>query len=240
MKSFLAAIAFITRIPISIDFSTDDIGKSARWFPLVGALLGGVSLALSGLLLPVFPAIIVAVLILIADTLLTGALHIDGLADTADGFGGGRTVEDMLRIMRDHALGSYGATTLILLFALKIAAISTLISHHTYSPFLVLAPALGRWGIVLLSHWQPYARASEAVSRHIGRREVIWASVLTACIVAGTLNWRGAVCWALTLITVIAWGRYCQRNIGGVTGDCLGACEQIGECVVLLAGVALR
>jgi cobalamin synthase len=93
---------------------------------------------------------VVAVLILLAEALLTGALHMDALAATADGFGGGRTRDDVLRIMRDHAIGSYGATALILLFAMKANSISALISRTPYSSFQILAPALGRWNIVLL------------------------------------------------------------------------------------------
>jgi adenosylcobinamide-GDP ribazoletransferase len=240
MKSFLAAIAFCTRIPVSFAFSAEDIGKAARWFPLVGALLGAVSIAFSRLLLPIFSANIVAVLILLAEALLTGALHMDGLADTADGFGGGKTRDDVLRIMRDHAIGSYGATTLILLFALKATAISALISHNVYSPFLAIAPALGRWNVVLLSRWLPYARTSEAVSRHIGTREMVWASVLAAIIAAGWANWRGMICWGVATLVAVAWGLYCKRKIGGITGDTLGASEQIGESIVLLAGVALQ
>jgi adenosylcobinamide-GDP ribazoletransferase len=240
MKSLFAALAFCTRIPISFAFGAEDVGKAARWFPLIGALLGVVSIALSRLLLPIFPASIVAVLILVAEALLTGALHMDGLADTADGFGGGKTREDVLRIMRDHAIGSYGATTLILLFALKATAISTLISRNAYSPFLALAPALGRWNIVLLSRWLPYARTSEAVSRHIGRREMVWATALTTVIAAGWANWRGMVCWGAAALVAVLWGLYCKRKIGGATGDTLGASEQIGESIVLLVGVALR
>jgi cobalamin 5'-phosphate synthase/cobalamin synthase len=240
MKSLLASIAFCTRIPISTAFDAEDVGRAARWFPLIGAMLGAISLALSRVLLPVLPATIVAVLILVVEVLVTGALHYDGLADTLDGLGGGKSPEDRMRIMRDHVIGSYGATALILLVALKAASITALISVSKYSPYLLLAPVIARWNIVLLSLCFPYARPCEAVSRHIGKTELAWASVLTACITLGAASWRGAVCWGAAAIAAVLFGNFCLRKIGGVTGDTLGATEQISESIVLLLGVALR
>ena len=237
MRSLLASIAFCTRIPIAAPFSAEDVGRAARWFPLVGALLGAISLGLSWLLWPFLPAPMVAVAILIVEALLTGALHYDGLADTADGLGGGKTTEDCLRIMRDHAIGSYGALSLILLIALNASAIAALVSADRISPYLLLAPVIGRWNIVLLSRYFPYARSSEAVSRYIGTGELVWATVLAACAVLGVARWHGAVCWAVAAIAASLFGTYCLRRIRGVTGDTLGATEQISEGIVLLLGV---
>jgi cobalamin synthase len=183
---------------------------------------------------------VVAILILAVEALITGALHHDGLADAADGLGGGKSNEDCLRIMRDHAIGSYGATALILLLALKATTISSLIAVNRSSTYLVLAPVLGRWNIVLLSRFLPYARASEAVSRHIGTAELVWASAFCAAIVLPSGRWHGAICWGAAALSAALFGWFCFRKIGGVTGDTLGASEQIGEAVVLLLGTALR
>lgn len=240
MKSLLASIAFCTRIPIRVEFSAVDIGRAASWFPVVGALLGLVSLAVARGLTPFLPPMVVAILILAVEALITGALHYDGFADAADGLGGGKSREDCLRIMRDHAIGSYGATALILLLALKAAAIGALIAVNHVSVYLVLAPVLGRWNIVPLSRWLPYARPSEAVSRHIGTAEVVWATVFCAAIVLPLGRWHGAICWGAAALLAAAFGWFCVRKIGGVTGDTLGASEQIGEAIVLLLGTALR
>jgi cobalamin 5'-phosphate synthase/cobalamin synthase len=240
MKSLLASIAFCTRIPISTEFSAADIGRAATWFPVVGALLGVVSLALARGLTPLLPPTIVAILILAVEALFTGALHYDGFADAADGLGGGKSREDCLRIMRDHAIGSYGATALILLLALKAAAISALISANSFSVYLILAPVLGRWNIVLLSRSLPYARPSEAVSRNIGTAELVWATVFCTAIVLPIGRWHGAICWGAAALSAAVYGWFCFRKIGGVTGDTLGASEQIGEVVVLVLGAALR
>jgi adenosylcobinamide-GDP ribazoletransferase len=240
MKSLLASVAFCTRIPIRVEFTTAEIGRAASWFPVIGALLGLISLALARGLMPFLPPMIIAFLILTMEALITGALHYDGLADAADGLGGGKDREDCLRIMRDHAIGSYGATALILLLALKAAAMSALIAMHRFPSYLVLAPVIGRWNIVALSRSLPYARPAEAVSRHIGNRELIWATVFCAGIVLPVGRWHGAVCWGAAALSATLFGWFCLRKIGGVTGDTLGASEQIGEAIVLLLGVALR
>jgi cobalamin 5'-phosphate synthase/cobalamin synthase len=240
MKSLLAAVAFCTRIPVRVPFSAEDVGTAARWFPFIGALLGLCNWGIAEALRPVLPAAVIGVVVVAFEALVTGALHFDGLADTLDGFGGGKTRDDILRIMRDHAIGTYGAMALILLVALKVTAVMTLVEQHRLFPMVLLAPALGRWNVVLLSWWLPYARPSQAVSRNIGRREMIWATSLTTVLVALTGSWRGCVCWAASALCAVLFGRFCRNRIGGVTGDTLGASEQMGESMVLLAGVALR
>ncbi len=241
MRSLLAAVAFMTRLPVPASFAFDakDVGRAARWFPLMGALLGGLYAAIAWAMTPQFPAVVTAVIIVLAEALATGALHLDGLADTADGFGGGHTREDVLRIMRDHAIGSYGAVALCIAIALKVTAVSALIGRQDAWRWLILAPALGRWSIVALSRFVGYARESSAVSRHIGTAELVWATATTAAIAGAAAQWRGALCWALVAAVSACFARYSVRKIGGITGDTLGANVQISECTVLLAAVAL-
>src|SRR5205814_5495570 len=159
IRQFAAAIAFLTRLPVPsrAAFDTKDVALSMRWFPLVGLLIGGFLAAGLRLFTPIFPTLVAALLIVAIEALLTGALHLDGLADTADGLSA-RKREDVLRIMRDHAIGSYGAVALILVVALKAAMIGTLIERGVALPYLAIMPVLGRWSLVLLSATQPYAR----------------------------------------------------------------------------------
>ena len=241
MRSLAASIAFLTRIPVpwGVRFSAEDVGKSARWFPLVGLLIGGVYVVMMGVLGLCFPPGVVAVLIVLVEALLTGALHMDALADIADGFGGGNTREDILRIMRDHAIGSYGATALILLVALKVTVITALLQRQQAVPYLILAPALGRWSIVPLCRFLSYARESRAVASHIGTAELVWASLIIAGAVAFAAPWRGLACWLAVAATSTWFGGLCFHKIGGITGDTLGANVQISESVVLLTGLAL-
>lgn len=241
MRSLAASIAFLTRIPVpgGSSFDAGDVGKSARWFPAVGLLLGGVYVLMLHLLALRFPPGVIAVLIVLAEALLTGALHMDALADMADGFGGGHTREDILRIMRDHAIGSYGATALILLVALKVTVVSALVQRQQAVPYLILAPALGRWSIVPLCRFLSYARESKAVANHIGTVELMWASLIVAGAAVFAASWHGLACWIAVAAMTTWFGRFCFRAIGGITGDTLGANVQISESIVLLAGLAL-
>jgi adenosylcobinamide-GDP ribazoletransferase len=243
------AIGFLTRIPVGAKSACDpkEIARSLRWFPLVGGLLGGISAAAYWLLSRLFPPLITAVLIVAVDAALTGAMHFDGVADTADGFGGGRTTDDVLRIMRDHAVGSFGALALILLVALKVTAIATFVGNRQAFTALFLAPVLGRWSAVLLSALQPYARPPDhdspqsvgSPARFVGRVEAIVATVTALALAAAAGRWTGGAAMVLVAAVVIWWGWCCRRRIGGVTGDTIGAGVEISECLVLLLFAAL-
>lgn len=247
IRQLAAALAFLTRVPVSsrLVFDAKDVGRSARWFPFIGLLIGGFLVAALQLFNRAFPPLVSAFLIAAVDALVTGALHLDGLADTADGFGGGRTREDVLRIMRDHAIGSYGGVALILLLATKAATLAALIEHQRAVVYLALMPMLGRWSIVLLSATVPYARRSDqegappggAVSDFVGRPELIVASVITLA-AAFVLAWRGLAAVFVVLAGTALWGWYCRQRIAGITGDTLGASVEISETLVLLFGLA--
>jgi cobalamin 5'-phosphate synthase/cobalamin synthase len=241
MKSFVAALAFCTRIPVpaSLVIGTEDVGRSARYFPLIGAMLGGAYLLLAWILHPFLAPLVIAAIALAVEASATGALHFDGLADMADGFGGGRTVEDVLRIMRDHAIGSYGGTALLLLMLIKAFALASLFEGPGGWWVVLLAPVMGRWSILLLSATTPYARPNVAVSRFIGKRDLVWGSLVCAAIAIPAGRWKGLLCWAAVLASSWMLRRYFRRRIGGVTGDTLGGTEEICEALTLVVGLAL-
>ena len=243
MRLLAAALAFQTRLPVArgTAFDAKTVARSARWFPLVGALLGGIYAAAARLLSPVLPAAVAAVLLTALDAALTGALHLDGLADSADGFGGGCTREDVLRIMRDHAIGTYGAVALLLALALRIAALDALIARGHALPAVFLAPVLGRWTLVLLGATRPYARPPEqdgtgAPARWMGRTELAIATVIAAS-AAAAFGWRGAAALLFAAAAALVWGWHSTRRIGGITGDTLGAAAVLAESAVLLVFV---
>jgi len=247
IRQLAVAIAFLTRLPVPSRraFEAADVGRSSRWFPLIGLIIGGIFVAALHLLTPIFPPLVTAFLIAAIDALLTGALHLDGLADSADGLGGGRTREDVLRIMRDHAIGSYGALALVLVIAIKAAALAALIDRHRAAAYLALMPMLGRWSVVLPSATQPYARRLEqegaarggAVSDFVGRAELLIASATALPIVFALASWRGLAAALLVFAATGIWSWYCCRRIGGITGDTLGAGVEISETLVLLFGL---
>jgi cobalamin 5'-phosphate synthase/cobalamin synthase len=237
VKPFLAAIAFLTRFPVGkvAVFDAGDVARSAGWFPLIGLLLGTIHSLAAVLLKDRLPFYVVAVLLVVLDALATGGLHFDGLADAADGFGGGQSREDTLRIMRDHAIGSYGGLALAACVALKSAAYAALLKRSGWVPALILTPALGRWSILLLTAALPYARPSASAIDRMGKRSLLWG---TAAILIAMAAARSGHAWAAMAVVAAvsaAFGFYCRRRIGGITGDTLGANLQLCESAALLA-----
>jgi cobalamin 5'-phosphate synthase/cobalamin synthase len=244
VSRLLTALAFLTRIPIPGATCTPEaIGRSASVFPVVGGLVGIAGVIVLWIARRAMPPTLTATVIVLTGIALTGALHLDGLADTADGFGGGRTRDDVLRIMRDHQIGTYGAVALVMVLRLQIDAIASLIERDGAGRFLVIAPAASRWAMVLLGRRLPYARPDAGLGRaltdHVGDREV-WAS--TALVIAITIvaaSWSGLGSLAATLVLTAGVGGVCRRQIGGVTGDTLGANAVLCETMILVAAVAL-
>lgn len=242
-KLLLCAIQFLTRIPTPSlsTFQSDWITRSARYFPLAGQLVGGLSalvLALAGL---VWSAEIAAALAVGFGIILTGAFHEDGLADTADGLAGGQTVARRLEIMKDSRVGTYGVISLVLALALKVLALGEL-SPLDAALALLAAHGLGRAAAVVAMRLTPYAVEGDAgkwkpTPRGVRSREVVCALALAiwplaflpgSAIAAGL---TGGVTLAIILILAA------KRLIGGHTGDVLGAVEQVFE-VGFLLGVA--
>jgi adenosylcobinamide-GDP ribazoletransferase len=245
----LAAIGFLTRIPVPVFVHRNEanLRRSARWFPAVGLLLGLIYVAAAWLATPHFPALVVAIFLLIIDAFLTGALHLDGLADMADGFGGGRTREDVLRIMRDHAIGSYGATALILLLLCKAACLSELILRKHALLVLIVAPTLSRWSILLLGRSAPYARrgtddvssGTGGLSQWISRFDLIFgtASCIPLPFIFGMTHTLAL--WLSVSLVSLFMARICSRRIQGITGDTLGANVVISEAIQFAVAVLL-
>jgi adenosylcobinamide-GDP ribazoletransferase len=240
VRSFLAAVTFLTRLPVGrlAAFDLADVAHSAGWFPLIGVLLGIVYSLAAALLKSYLPLEVTAVLLVILDAMATGALHYDGLADTADGFGGGKSREDILRIMRDHAIGSYGGLALATLVALKMTAYAALLTRSNWIAALILTPALGRWSILLLTATLPYARPSASAIEGMGRRSLFWGtgivSVAMVAAIIATTSVRAWIAMAAVVAVTAAFGFYCRRRIAGITGDTLGANLQLCESAALL------
>ena len=234
IASFLSAISFLTRLPVPAWIHSDPaaLRSAPVWFPAVGLLLGSIYVVIAFLTIGHLPSTVVAALILITDALLTGALHLDGLADMTDGFGGGRTTDDVLRIMRDHAIGSYGGVALVILMLLKFACLSELLKNTSGFAVLLAAPAFSRWSVLWLSRLAPYARpdGSGAVPRSVTRMHLAVATTycaIVACLHPLQLFAAWLMVTAITLVTM----RVSKRRIGGITGDVLGANVVVAEGV---------
>ena len=238
--SLLSALAFLTRVPVpaSVHANEANLRRSSRWFPVVGLILGGICAGVAWSATQRLSDSVAAVLVLTIEALSTGALHLDGLADMADGFGGGRSREEVLRIMRDHAIGSYGAIALVLLLLFKAVCLFTLVRSQRGLLTIMLVPGISRWSILFLSRIQPYARTNETTARgtgslcqHVSGFDLIFA---TACcsmfpFLFGTV--QTLACWAATVAVSLCVAKMCARRIGGITGDTLGANVVVSEAV---------
>jgi adenosylcobinamide-GDP ribazoletransferase len=239
-----ASIAFLTRLPIgrATAASGTDVSRAAWAFPLAGVLVGLIAAAIYAIAHKLgLPAWIAAALAVAATLATTGCLHEDGLADTADGFGGGETRERKLEIMRDSRIGTYGVCALTLSILLRVAALASFASPVSALWALIAAHGAARATLPVFMALLPPARGDGlafAAGRPSGER-VITASVLGIVILAiglGPAHGIAALIFLLVVIALMAWLSVVQ--IDGQTGDVLGAVEQVSEIVILL--VALR
>jgi adenosylcobinamide-GDP ribazoletransferase len=233
------AVAFLTRLPMPHPQGPmqDNFVRAHRAFPLVGAAIGAaVGLVCLGLRGSGVPDLAAAALALGASAILTGALHEDGLADVADGFGGGRDRAAKLEIMRDSRLGTYGALILLVSFVARVAALAA-IPDSFLVPALIAAHALARGVLPAMSLNLPYAR-SDGLARNAGQPDFAIAATaggIALLIALLALSWTNAF-WAAVLAALCAAGMawLAQRQIGGQTGDVLGGAEQLAETAVLV------
>jgi len=243
LRHFLLAIQFLTRLPVPGGLRTieEQLGKAAGFFPLVGVIVGGSGAIVFVLTKSLAPLSVAVLLALAFVTSLTNAFHEDGLADTFDGLGGGWTKDRALEIMRDSRIGTFGSLALLFLILGKYSFLSALEPRQTWR-WLIVAHTASRWTILPLCAWLPYARVDgqgKLVARQISSFALLIGS-LTFLLILLLLPWRmlfGAL--GVTTIVVVFCGLYFKRRLGGITGDCLGAVNQITEVALYLTALLL-
>jgi adenosylcobinamide-GDP ribazoletransferase len=242
MLPFWIALQFLSSLPIRLPGmpAPQELGRSLLFYPLVGLLFGGILWASNWLLLGT-PLLLHAALLLTVWVLLSGALHLDGLADSADAWlGGFGDRERTLTIMKDPRSGPIAVVTLVLVLLLKFAALLALIEQQ-HAVVLIIVPMIGRSAMLGLFLTTPYVRAGglgQALADHLPRlagKQVLAVSALTCVLIAGLSGVLAVVLAAL----LFAWLRQLMlRRLGGTTGDTAGALLELLE-MVLLVGLAL-
>jgi adenosylcobinamide-GDP ribazoletransferase len=244
MNSFLLALQFLTIFPIpgKVDYRPKEFSSSLRWFFLVGLLIGFLQwfFAWAGLRYHC-PVDLLAPMILIVGLISTGGLHLDGMADTADGFGAGTDRDSILRIMKDHRIGVYGIAAIVLILYVKIIAISYVLKAGQLG-LILLAPMLCRALLSVTCTLLPYARsegtgkafAEGNFFKHAFPSLLISVAILFSLFRLVGLFVFGFVCLAALLVCL-----YCYGKIKGFTGDTLGAQCETTEIAALLAGTML-
>lgn len=245
MRSFLIAVRFLTRLPVPEGRPVEarEMPAAAMFFPLVGALIGLVTAGTTWAGAQLWPLGLAVVLALALEALLTGALHEDAVADFFDAFGGGWTREDVLRILKDSRLGSFGALALLLSVALRAGAMTGL--GDALVAAVVASAALGRWMSVLLMATLPAVSDRPGLGREVSRSVGPWHVALGGLWTLPAALWLFQLRPEQTLLAVVAlallavgFRAVLQRRIGGTTGDCLGCLCYLAQVVVLLAAGA--
>lgn len=246
MRSFLNAVQFLTLVPVRSPATLDDdwLLRAVKYFPLVGACIGLVSALVLFLASMTWSGIVPALLAVAASIALTGALHEDGLSDTADGLGGGRSVQARLDIMKDSRIGVYGTLVLGLGVALRVGALASL-SPLVGMAALVAAHSAARFPPIIvlrtLKHTGDPASAKVSyLGRPVGGGEVLFGAVAVLLALLPLAAWSipaTMVALLLGALPVIWLCRLARKLVGGYTGDVLGAVEQVFEIGFML-GVA--
>jgi adenosylcobinamide-GDP ribazoletransferase len=240
VEEILTAFQFLTRIPLpSPRYETDSLARAVKFFPLVGLVVGSGAALLHRLLMPHLGRPLVALVLLVYLVLITGCLHEDGLADAADGFGGGRSKEKILLILKDSRIGSYGATALIVSLLARYLLLESLPLEH-FAAYVISAHVLCRWSSLPLSYFLSPAREQDGQGFRIAQltstSSLVIGSVFSFAVVIFALRWAAVAPILSALLVMILSGWFYYRKIGGVTGDCFGATNQVAEIAVYFCG----
>lgn len=240
-EDLCGAFQFLTRIPLpTTRFEADSLSRSVKFFPIVGLVVGSGAALLQKLLMPHLIRPLTALVVLTYLVLITGALHEDGLADVADGFGGGWNKERVLAILKDSRIGSYGATALILSLLGRYLLLASLPLEH-FTAYVISAHVLCRWSSLPLSYFLPPARDKDGQGARIASLttvpSLVVGSIFSFAIVIFALHRAAIMPILATLVAVVLTGWLYYKKIDGITGDCFGATNQIAEVAVYFCGV---
>ena len=242
LTGLLAAIQFLTRVPIRLR-REPDVAGSVRWFPVAGALIGATVGGIAAGAWFLVPPMVAAAVAVTLGVLITGAFHEDGLADVADAFAGGTTIERRLEILKDSRHGSYGVAALCGSIIVRVACLGSIPGPAAMFAAAVAAHSIARGAAVGLmgaappaTHQGLGADYGQAATRGTAITAVVLGLVIGVVAVGG---WAAALA-AVVVVSIAATRWLAMRKIGGISGDVLGTCEQVAECLclVVLAGLA--
>jgi adenosylcobinamide-GDP ribazoletransferase len=242
LRPAVAAVTFLTRVPLGrlVRIDAADVARGAWLFPVVGGAIGGAAGLLADVTAGWLPPLAAGAVAVGAAALLTGALHLDALADTADALGA-RSRGHALEIMRDHAIGAFGATALVVVCLLDAALLGTLAETDDAALVGLAAGAAGRAGMLPLAYALPYARSGEGQGRllsGVGGPTVVLGLGFALLLV---LPAGAAGLWAAgaAALATLAFGLFARSRFGGATGDVLGAAAKLAETAALVAAMAV-
>lgn len=245
VRLFFSAVAFLTRIPVpaGMQAGPDALASSVLFFPLVGLLVSACAIIVSHACLRFVPRVVMMVIVLVFLVAVTGGLHEDALADAADGFGGGWGKDQILTIMRDSRVGSFGVLAIALALLARFVFLSN-IPPPKFDSYLLAGQVTSRWTALPLAFFLPPARGQSGqgarMAGSITLLSLALGTVLTLAIVGFALHLKAFWVMLVAILVTTMSGAYYRCRIGGVTGDCLGATNQLAEVAIYLTGVILH
>jgi adenosylcobinamide-GDP ribazoletransferase len=231
LRGLRLAIQFLTRLPVPgvEDFSPLDLARSATWFPIVGLIVGAI-VALVTFALNRHSAALAGIVGVLAWVWLTGALHLDGLADLSDALGAShRDPERFLAVLRDPHVGTFGVVSVVLVLMLKAAALATFAANALLALPLILAWA--RLGTLAWGRWLEPLKSGHG-EQFAWQISIGWIVFWTLLLLAASVAFAPVLCAAP--LVIVAWGAWLKARLGGMTGDCLGAGVEVTETALLL------
>ncbi len=238
MKAFIAAVQFLTIVPLSKDLraTNETLGNSTAYFPLVGFLIGILLFIYNEVLSLFLPLQVGCILIIALLIVLTGAIHLDGFVDTLDGLAGGRDKATTLEIMKDSRIGAIGVIGVVVLLLVKYASMVNIPRGFLWKA-LLLMPVIGRWSMAQLCYFSKYARENGAARPFVGagsKRGAIFAAILTLTVLAVFLGFKGIGIGILLSLFTHVFRAFFYHKIGGVTGDIIGGANELNEVLFLI------
>ncbi len=243
MKAMLSAISTLTIIPLAryTTIREDELNAALRYFPLCGLMIGAILFASAQSLRPFLSPLPLAALLLVFSVLITGGLHLDGLADLSDGLGAGGDSKRILAVMKESQVGAFGVIALVLVLILKFALFHEVLSNGRLNAFLIMG-LFSRWAMVLAAFIGKYPRTEGTGKPFIGqcrKNHVLIATALTLFLAIYILNTPALGILVLVTAWVFLFVHFLNKKIGGLTGDGLGALNEHIEVLVLFALVLL-
>lgn len=238
MKSFLLAVQFLTAVPIKIKQIRDaDLPASLIYFPVIGLLLGSILVGLDSFFAILnFGQLSINIILVVALVILTSGLHLDGLSDTFDALLSRKDKEEMLKIMKDSRIGVMGALSILCVLLLKISflsGINTTLKHTA----LFLMCIIGRWSLIFSLYLFPYARNDGTAKKYfegINGKIFISGTILALIFVFLIGHFKGLLIFFTTAVCIYLVNKSISKKIGGITGDSLGAVNELSEALALL------
>jgi adenosylcobinamide-GDP ribazoletransferase len=239
--SFLAALQFLTSIPVSLkrELSSKQLGYAIAFFPLVGLIIGGILAGLNWLLGFILPTSVINILLIVALVIITGAMHLDGLADTCDGIAGHKTVEERWKVMHDSRTGAFGVVGVVLILLAQYVCLDN-VPLDKMTAVLLFMPSVSRWAMVYAIFAYPYARPTglgKAFKEATGWLHLSIATIIILGIAGGLFPLfyvTGFLLIGGVLLITTAFAFYLKYKFAGLTGDTYGAINEAAEVMTLL------